>query len=296
MNTPDRPEPAQDPVDALAAHLATRYGSGPFDPVRAARLATQWWADRLDLADHTGATMALANHLQVMFPDLMVTWTNACRVAEQAMVILAVHGVFRSAPPLTTQQLADRLAQHIRAADGDHSMPTCELAETIVGWLVAGGHLSAANQPAPQDTNTDDPTGGLTRWWRQTAETDLAMLLPKAREYSAHDLRMAGRILADMLGWDDADNATCAEIATAWYLVSKAMRAMGAYKEHRLPSADTLTDLRVYATMAARIREAGGWPTGDPTDNYRASCYLCQAGDPHEVHLSHEEYFGQAPR
>jgi hypothetical protein len=100
----------------------------------------------------------------------------------------------------------------------------------------------------------------LHGWWHALADSDLEMLLPKAIEYSAHDLRMTGHGMADLMGIEPIDDAFAAELACAVYLFSKLTRILGAYKDGRLPSSDSLTDSRVYATMMARIRDKGGWP------------------------------------
>jgi hypothetical protein len=102
----------------------------------------------------------------------------------------------------------------------------------------------------------------LGDWWHRVADSDLEMLLPKAVEYSAHDLRMTGHVMADLMGIK-VDDAFAAELACAVYLMSKVTRILGAYKDGRLPSSDSLTDSRVYATMMARIREKGSWPGWD---------------------------------
>jgi hypothetical protein len=99
----------------------------------------------------------------------------------------------------------------------------------------------------------------LAAWWHGVADSDLEMLLPKAVEYSAHDLRMTGHIMADLMDIK-VDDAFAAELACAVYLMSKVTRILGAYKDGRLPAIDSITDARVYATMMARIRDRGGWP------------------------------------
>lgn len=122
---------------------------------------------------------------------------------------------------------------------------------------------------APDRTGALGPTEAekkrdeLAAWWHATADSDLAMLLPKAIEYSAHDLRMTGHVLADMMDIEPVSDAFAAELACATYLMSKVTRILGAYKDGRLPNIDSITDARVYATMMARIREAGGWPGWD---------------------------------
>ncbi len=109
---------------------------------------------------------------------------------------------------------------------------------------------------APRRAKPDE----LHKWWHDQADADLAMLLPKAVEYSAHDLRMTGHVLADMVGIAPVSDAFAAELACATYLMSKVTRILGAYKEGRLPTIDSIVDARVYATMMARIRDKGSWP------------------------------------
>lgn len=115
------------------------------------------------------------------------------------------------------------------------------------GWTVGG------------DTRPKD-TSELAEWWRAVGERDIAMMTPKAQEYSAHDLTMTGHILAQMVGIHPIRDQMAAELTCAVYAMSKITRMLGAYKEGRYPSADSITDVRVYATMIARIRDTGAWP------------------------------------
>ena len=142
-----------------------------------------------------------------------------------------------------------------------------EAAATASRWLApteadpAEDPAHLAEQPPVHwaEARNADRRAELAHWWHQIAEQDLAMLLPKAAEYSAHDLRMTGHVLADMMGIS-VDDSFAAELACATYLMSKVTRILGAYKEGRLPAIDSITDARVYATMMARIRDTGGWP------------------------------------
>jgi hypothetical protein len=94
----------------------------------------------------------------------------------------------------------------------------------------------------------------------ETAEADLRRILPKAHEYSSSDLLMMGRMTAQMLGWGDATDAQCIEVACIWYATSKLTRALGAYSERREPDIDSLLDAASYITMGRRARECGEWP------------------------------------
>ena len=113
------------------------------------------------------------------------------------------------------------------------------------------------HDPAPE------PGDGLADWWRNHAESELAMLLPKAGEYSAYDLEVIGSTMADVIGWTGPrDRAAMTEIGIAFYVIGKVGRIAGALKEGRLPSDDTWLDTAVYAKMVLRTRHSGGWPSG----------------------------------
>lgn len=109
----------------------------------------------------------------------------------------------------------------------------------------------------------DDGLAELAAWWHDLAEKDLEMLLPKALEYSAHDLELTGEIMTTIMAErpDGRADVEPAELTCWFYLLSKVMRAIGAIKEGHRPSEDTITDIRVYSTMIARIRATGGWPS-----------------------------------
>jgi hypothetical protein len=140
-------------------------------------------------------------------------------------------------------------------------------------WNLPPRGLTRPTTPDPDpDSELDtlllcQPTGPiepamteLIQWWTALASADLAELTPKAAEYSAHDLRLTGHLMADLISAGPVDDTTAAEITCMIYALSKITRALGAYKEGRRPSDDTITDIRIYATMVARIRAVGGWP------------------------------------
>ncbi len=126
------------------------------------------------------------------------------------------------------------------------------------GWLLTDG-----DKPRQDESE-------LAMWWRRLGESDIARMAPKAHEYSAYDLVLIGRSLGDMVGQSDLINngwgdsgfgdAAAAEIACWVYILGKVGRAIGAIKEGRLPSEDTAEDVRIYATMVARIKDVGAWP------------------------------------
>lgn len=119
-------------------------------------------------------------------------------------------------------------------------------------------------EPTPDESE-------LAQWWRRLGESDIARMAPKAHEYSAYDLVMIGRAVGDMIGsglaqpqavYDEMESGdpAAAEIACWFYILGKVGRAIGAIKEGRLPSEDTAEDVRIYATMVARIKDVGAWP------------------------------------
>jgi len=52
----------------------------------------------------------------------------------------------------------------------------------------------------------------------------------------------------------------CAQAGVAFYIQGKVGRMLGALAQGRAPSGDTWLDTGVYARMAQRIQETGGWP------------------------------------
>lgn len=101
----------------------------------------------------------------------------------------------------------------------------------------------------------------LAKWWRETAEEEISQTVEKAIEYSASDLVDIGR---GLLGGNRTDEEYT-EAGIAFYALGKVSRIMGAIREGRRPSYDSWLDLGVYARMAQRTRETGGWPGTQPT-------------------------------
>lgn len=101
----------------------------------------------------------------------------------------------------------------------------------------------------------------LEGWWAKLAQADMEVAVPKAIEYSATDLDMLGRWMADLLGIELPDQPGIeVELACMFYLFGKIARALGAYRDGRRPSDDTIRDARIYLIMLTRARETGGWP------------------------------------
>lgn len=109
------------------------------------------------------------------------------------------------------------------------------------------------------------PEAQLAQWWRDVAEEEIDKVVPKAVEYSAHDLALLGEWMRDLIephrNEGSAPSVVAdAELACWFYLAGKLGRAMGALREGRAPSDDTLEDIGIYCRMAQRIRQAGSWP------------------------------------
>jgi len=109
----------------------------------------------------------------------------------------------------------------------------------------------------------------LTEWWHRLASRETRMVVRKAIEYGATDLRDIGRDIYEMAGRAMPDDATATETGIAFYIRGKIARAIAAIKEGRQPSPDTWHDVGIYARMAQRVQETGGWPgTIENDDDY----------------------------
>lgn len=102
----------------------------------------------------------------------------------------------------------------------------------------------------------------LTLWWLGRAKAETDMVVDKAIEYGATDLVDIGHQLARTAGRTICDQ-DAAEWGIAFYALGKVSRIMAAIAEGRQPSEDSWLDLGVYARMAQRVKQCGGWP-GDP--------------------------------
>lgn len=101
----------------------------------------------------------------------------------------------------------------------------------------------------------------LATWWRMTASAEIDMVVGKAVEYGATDLRDLGRQVLEMAGRNTVVlDAEATEIGIAFYAAGKLARIMAAVKEGRRPSHDSWLDLGIYARMAQRVHSHGGWP------------------------------------
>lgn len=104
----------------------------------------------------------------------------------------------------------------------------------------------------------------LSDWWLLTADSDYAMVGPKAIEYGSRDLTEMGHTLARVAGREIGD-PEATELGIWFYALGKMARWTAAVQRGELVSVDTLTDLGVYTTMARRVRETGEWPGTDNT-------------------------------
>ena len=100
----------------------------------------------------------------------------------------------------------------------------------------------------------------LTAWWRQAAESEIEMVVDKAVEYGATDLYEIGRILLMMKGEENFTVARANEVGIFFYLYGKMARWHAAIEEGRPTNPDTILDIGVYARMAQRVLDVGGWP------------------------------------
>jgi hypothetical protein len=106
----------------------------------------------------------------------------------------------------------------------------------------------------------------LRVWWMAKAEAEWEAIEPKVWEYSAVDLQIMGEAAMGRVRAVDRDEYRRAgygqQSAIAFYALGKVARITGALEEGRLPSEDSWFDLSVYAKMAQRVGEVGGWPNG----------------------------------
>lgn len=125
--------------------------------------------------------------------------------------------------------------------------------------------MSKEKQAQPDDQKM---AAALRDWWLDNADKAINLVAPKAVEYSAVDLIEYGRTLALVMDLDHVlSDEEATEIGIWGYLVGKVARWTGAIKEGRRVSADTVLDIKIYATMAERNRDVGGWPFGPEGDN-----------------------------
>lgn len=115
----------------------------------------------------------------------------------------------------------------------------------------------------------NDAASELEGWWREKAMDEIMRTVPKAIEYGAGDLEEIGRQLVaagvvQVRGGDDFFDDTLKrwheELGVYFYMTGKMARWRSAIERGEFVSDDTLFDIGVYVRMVQRIRDAGGWP------------------------------------
>lgn len=189
-------------------------------------------------------------------------------------------------PKIRTQQQLDieTLKEHANKQREPAVWPREEIAQAQAGEKTSGpSEVTGGPVPGPEQvaewyetgkiTNTTNTKEGVVRgenpleqWWRANTESEIAWLVPKAEEYGgmhrASDLVDLGRTMTELMGRDPGEYSEGAlqELGIYFYLEGKLGRWKAAILENRGVSEDTLTDISVYARMALRARQAGGWP------------------------------------
>lgn len=108
------------------------------------------------------------------------------------------------------------------------------------------------------------PTAAQTRanelaaWWMEEAAKEVANLVPKAINYGSVDLDIMGEAMLAMMP-QLRGIVSGQELAIAFYLQGKISRLIGGYEQGVLPNRDTPEDIKIYAGMLLRVREAGKW-------------------------------------
>lgn len=100
----------------------------------------------------------------------------------------------------------------------------------------------------------------IADWWLENARQAIEAVSPKAAEYGSTDLAELGRDLAMLMNRDGMSHEELTELGIYMYMLGKFSRWRDAIKDGRRVSLDTIYDIKVYATMAERNRDVGGWP------------------------------------
>ena len=149
--------------------------------------------------------------------------------------------------PSVLRDLSEKLKAE--AAQANVPRTLTELADSLrdeTGHPVSGFHEDADE---------------LIDWWVDTTRSDILASIGKVREYGASDLVIMGDVMREWAGHPQGwDRQSGIEMACGFYLLGKIARAVGAYRDGRLPSDDTIYDIYYYAMMIRRIRAVGEWP------------------------------------
>jgi hypothetical protein len=117
--------------------------------------------------------------------------------------------------------------------------------------------------PKLLDRQVDNPLVELTNWWTNKGCQDAELVVEKYQEYGNTALLEVGRQLADVMGRATATDAEAQELGIWFFMVGKMARWKTAILKGEQASKDTFDDLAIYATMARRVYEKGGWPGGE---------------------------------
>jgi hypothetical protein len=111
-----------------------------------------------------------------------------------------------------------------------------------------------------ESDETTERIADLKEWWVEMASMDVGMVAEKAVTYGSNSLEQLGRKMAQLGGRKVVSSEEAQELGCWVYLTGKVERWTDAVMRGERPKDDTLTDIIAYATMATRIRQAGGWP------------------------------------
>lgn len=108
-------------------------------------------------------------------------------------------------------------------------------------------------------------SGPLGDWWEELARQDIAKTVPKAQAYGSkgEDLISVGRQLAELAEKPPPEGVDpeqyYAELGVYFYIIGKLSRAAEAFRIGKIPSDDTVFDIRIYSIIWQRIRDTGHW-------------------------------------
>lgn len=122
-------------------------------------------------------------------------------------------------------------------------------------WAEAGKRVKAEDT-----TEIDRAKDAIQDWWLENSRQAIEAVVPKAAEYGSTDLAELGRDLSMLMNRDGMTHEELTELGIYMYMLGKFSRWRDAIKDGRRVSRDTILDIKVYATMAERNRDVGGWP------------------------------------
>ena len=113
----------------------------------------------------------------------------------------------------------------------------------------------------PEDQELFTLMNELRLWWTGKGRKDAELVVSKYKEYGNTALVEVGQQLASITG-REVSKAEAQELGIWFFMIGKMARWKTAILKGERVSEDTLDDLAVYAFMARRVHEAGGWPNG----------------------------------